>query len=165
MKLDLAKLKLIVEFKTPKEQGDVARFLDMVKYLVRYTENLSQWTFHQRSQLNFNVVFNWSPEHEKEFNELKRMQSSQPLIQFYNSMLPTKISFDASKTGLGVILEQQHEDQWLPVTYTSRAITEIQGRYAPIEREALAIQFACDHFHQYIYGRPVQLEMDHKSHI
>ena len=67
-----------------------------------------------------------------------------------------------SKKGLGAILEQQHEDQWLPVAYASRVITETQSRYASIEREALAIQLACDHFHNYIYGRPVQLETDYK---
>ena len=56
-----------------------------------------------------------------------------------------------SEKGLDALLEQQHEDQWLPVAYVSRAITETQNRYAPTEREALAIQFACDRFHQYIY--------------
>ena len=64
-------------------------------------------------------------------------------------MLHTKIPCDASKTALGVILEQQHVDQWLPVAYAFRAITEIQGKYAPIEREALTIQFTCERFHMY----------------
>ena len=48
LKPDQAKVKPIVEFETPKEQ-DVARFLGLVKYLARYTENLSQRTFHMRS--------------------------------------------------------------------------------------------------------------------
>ena len=43
----------------------------MVKYLARYTENLSQQTFHMRSQLKFNLVFTWGSELEKEFNEEK----------------------------------------------------------------------------------------------
>ena len=63
---------------------------------------------------------------------------------------------------MDTILKQQHEDLWLPVTYVSRAITETQRKYAPIEREALAIQFSCDCFHLYIYGRPVQLETNRK---
>ena len=44
----------------------------MVQYLARYTENLSQRTFHMRSQLKSNVVFTWEPEYEKKFNELKK---------------------------------------------------------------------------------------------
>ena len=84
------------------------------------------------------------------------MLSLQSIIQ-----LPTKILCDAKKR-LGALLEHQHGDQWLPVVYASCVITETQGRYALIEREALVIQFACEHFHQYIYGRPMQLETDHK---
>ena len=100
------------------------------------------------------------PEHKKEYNELKKLLSSQPMIQFFTLQLPIKISCDTSKKGFGAILVQQHEDQWLPVAYASRARRDTQSRYARIE--ALAIQFACDQFHQYVYGRPVQLETNHK---
>ena len=68
-------MKTIVESKTPKEQ-DVARFLGMVKNLSKYTEALSKRTFHMSSLLKSNVVFTWSSEHEKEFDELKSMLSS-----------------------------------------------------------------------------------------
>ena len=129
LKPDPAKAKPIVEFTTLKVQTDVARFLDMVKYLARYTENLSQWKFHMRNLLKTNIVFTWGPEHKKEFNELKKLLLSH-LIQFYNPQLQIKISCDASKKGVGAILEQQHEDQWLPVAYVSRAIKEMQSRYA-----------------------------------
>ena len=74
-----------------KAQADVARFLSMVKYLVRYTENL------MRMRKKSNVVFTWVPEHKKEFYELKRKLSSQSLIQLYVLQLPTKILCDASK--------------------------------------------------------------------
>ena len=80
LKPDPAKVKPIEEFTTPKEQAGVPRFLGVIKYLAIYTENLSQRTFHMRSLLKANVVFTWGPEHEKEFNELKKLLSSQPLI-------------------------------------------------------------------------------------
>ena len=107
LKTDLAKLKPIVEFKTRKEQRNVARFLGMAKYLAGYTENLSQRTFHMRSLLKSNVVFKWDPEQEKEFNELKRMLASQPLIQFSNPMLPTKISSLLVNASLSTYMEDQ----------------------------------------------------------
>ena len=83
---------------------------------------------------------------------------SQPIIQFYNPQMSIKISCNASKKGLGVILEQQCGDQWLSIVYASRAIMDTQSRYALIEQEGLAIHFACEHFHQYIYGRSVQVQ-------
>jgi hypothetical protein len=49
-----------------------------------------------------------------------------------------------------------------PVAYASKPLTECQKRYAQIEKELLAILYGCEHFHQYIYGRTVVVETDHK---
>ena len=38
---DPVKMKPIIEITTPKDQVDIARFLGLVKFLARYTENLS----------------------------------------------------------------------------------------------------------------------------
>jgi hypothetical protein len=48
------------------------------------------------------------------------------------------------------------------VAYASRALSPAQQRYAQIEKELLAIVFACEKFHQYIFGKKVQVETDHK---
>ena len=49
-----------------------------------------------------------------------------------------------------------------PVSYASRSLTDIEARYAPIDAEMLAVVIACRKFHQYIYGRNVVVESDHK---
>lgn len=49
-----------------------------------------------------------------------------------------------------------------PIVYASRALTKSQQNYAQIEKEALAISFGCEKFHQYIFGRSVTVESDHK---
>lgn len=49
-----------------------------------------------------------------------------------------------------------------PVAYGSRALTDAQKRYAQIEKELLAIVYGCEKFHQYIYGKEVEVESDHK---
>lgn len=46
--------------------------------------------------------------------------------------------------------------------YAPRTMTETQQKYAQIEKELLAICFGVDKFHQYIYGRQVVVETDHK---
>ena len=40
-----------------------------------------------------------------------------------------------------------------------------QQAYAQIEKEMLAIVFACEKFHNYIYGKEVEVETDHKPLI
>ncbi|KAF2895771.1 hypothetical protein ILUMI_10404 [Ignelater luminosus] len=41
-------------------------------------------------------------------------------------------------------------------------MTGAQKRYAQIEKELLAILFACEHFHEYNYGKHVVVQTDHK---
>ena len=48
------------------------------------------------------------------------------------------------------------------MAYASRAMSETEQRYSQIEKEALAIVWACEKFSDYIVGKLVQLETDHK---
>ena len=61
-------------------------------------------------------------------------------------------------TGLGAALIQ--EDR--PTAYASKALTPTQERYAQIEKELLAAVFRCIKFAEYIVGRDVTVESDHK---
>lgn len=80
------------------------------------------------------------------------------MLQYYDVEKPVTLSVDASSGGLGaVILQEQH-----PVAYDSRTLTECEQRYAQIEKELLAIVYGCEKFHQYLFGRCVQVESDHK---
>ena len=44
----------------------------------------------------------------------------------------------------------------------SKSLTDTETRYANIERELLAIIFACQRFNTYVLGRPFTVESDHK---
>ena len=69
------------------------------------------------------------------------------------------IQCDASQSGLGAALLQNGQ----PVAYASRALTDAETRYAQIEKELLAIVFACERFEPYVYGRDkVKVDSDHK---
>jgi hypothetical protein len=41
-------------------------------------------------------------------------------------------------------------------------LNETQRRYPQIEKELLAIVFGCKRFHQYVYGKTITIETDHK---
>lgn len=71
---------------------------------------------------------------------------------------------DASPVGLGAVLTQHsHGDPHpRPVLYASRSLTPTEERYSQTEREALAIVWACEHFHLYIYGAPFVVVTNHK---
>ena len=56
----------------------------------------------------------------------------------------------------------QLEESWRPVAYASTALTDMESRYAQIEKEALAITWACERFSNYILGKHISIETDHK---
>ncbi|UYV80066.1 K02A2.6-like [Cordylochernes scorpioides] len=66
---------------------------------------------------------------------------------------------DASKHGLGATLLQESQ----PIIFASRSLSKTEQNYAQIEKECLAIVFACERFHQYILGKcQVIVQTDHK---
>ena len=60
------------------------------------------------------------------------------------------------------MLLQQQADKWRPVAYASRAMSDTEQCYSQIEKEALNLVWACEKFSDYIIGRPIHLETDHK---
>ena len=57
---------------------------------------------------------------------------------------------------------QQQQGLWRPVAFASRALNEAETRYAQIEKEALALTWALEKFSEYVLGKCVILETDHK---
>ena len=90
---------------------------------------------------------------------MKEAVSSTPVLRYYNIEEEVTLQCDASQYGLGAALLQAGQ----PVAYASRALTPAETRYAQIEKELLAIVFACEKFEEYIYARNnVHVETDHK---
>ena len=83
------------------------------------------------------------------------------MLKFYDQSLPIRVSCDASTIDLGAVLEQKDNDQWHPIAYSSRSLTSSENNYSQIERELLSIVFACNKYHQYIYGQKFEVYNDH----
>lgn len=96
---------------------------------------------------------------------MKSNQSSQtaPCLALFDPNLKTKVSSDASKIGLGACLYQQQQDSdWRLVFCASKSLTSTEQNYAPIEREALGVTWACDTFAHLLIGLKFEIETDHK---
>ena len=104
------------------------------------------------------IGWSWHPEHDEALRKIKEALTTNPVLSFYDVGKPVKIQADASSTGLGACLLQEGK----PVAYASRTLTTAEKSYAQIEKEMLAITYSCRKFHPYIYGKPVQVETDHK---
>ena len=86
------------------------------------------------------------------------MATTSPLLKYYNPEDELTIQCDASEKGHGAAVLQKGQ----PVAFASLALTDTKSRYAQIEKELLAVVFALNKLEQYVYGRPVTIESDHK---
>lgn len=76
------------------------------------------------------------------------------------------LTANSSSYGRGAVLRQKDEEgKWKPIVYASRTLSTTEKRYVQIEKEALALTWACEKFHEFIYGLSFKLETDHKPLI
>ena len=106
--------------------------------------------------------FAFGNEQKEAFEELKRRLSSAETLGYFDKDAPTQVVADASPVGLGAVLTRVQKDGARVISYASRSLTETERRYSQTEKEALALIWACEKFHPYIYGTPLELVTDHK---
>ncbi|PIK48383.1 hypothetical protein BSL78_14743 [Apostichopus japonicus] len=158
MKPDPDKIEAVTQLPKPESRKDLERFLGMIQYLGKFLPDLSQESAPPRVLLRKEIEWHWDTEQEQCFQRLKELATKAPVLRYFDIDKPVKISVDASQKGLGAVLLQEEH----PVAYASRSLTPTQQGYAQIEKEMLAIVYGCEKFHQYIYGKEVLVESDHK---
>ena len=152
-------MKAITEMPRPTDVTGVQRLLGMSQYLAKFLPRLSDLTKPLRELTHKEVEWMWDQPQERAFKQLQEAITSTPVLRYYNLAEDVTIQCDASQAGLGAALMQGGQ----PVAYASRALTDTETRYAQIEKELLAIVFACNKFDAYIYGRSVvNVESDHQ---
>ena len=137
--------------------------MGMINQLGKFLPNCAELTHRMTALLSAKSSWLWGPEQAEAFKKVKTELTENPKVMaLYNPVGKTKLSADASSYGLGGVLLQKVEGTWKPVAYTSWSVSTTEERYAQIEKEALAITWACDKFSMYILGKNFEIETDHK---
>ncbi len=158
---DPQKITAVTEMPYPSNVKELQRFLGMINYLGKFIKNLSDVTKPLRTLLVKEVMWTFDQHHKEAIDKLKAMVTTSPTLSYYDVNLPTRVTTDFSGTGLGAMLKQFIDGEWKPVGYASRSLSPAEQNYCPLEGETLSLVFACERFHQYIYGKHFQLVNDH----
>ena len=164
VKMDPEKIKVVKDMQEPKNKKELQQFLGMVNYLVKWIPmqlRNKDCTSIRQLLLDKNAWV-WESHQQEAFDGLKDDLTSAPVLQYFDPNLPVKVSSDASSYGVGFVLLQLNRQEWKPIAYGSRSLTEAEKNWAQIEKEMLAVTIVCEHFHQYVYGRRFCAETDHK---
>ena len=158
LKPDPQKTLAIQFMQKPKDQAAVQRYLGFVNYWSKFLPKLSTLCEPLRELTKKNADWVWSDKQDIAFETIKNLVIKAPVLPYYDVNEEVTIQCDASQDGLGCVLLQNGQ----PVAFASKTMTETEKRYAQIEKECLAIVYACEKFNQYILEKSTKIETDHK---
>ena len=165
IRADPDKISAIVNMTPPKDLSVLCRFMGMANKLGKFSCHLADLTPPLSELLSPKRTWLWGPEHENAFMRVKEELAKPTVLALYQPGSKLKLSADASSYGLGAVLFQNTTNTWRPVAYASRALSETEKRYVQIQKEALAVTWACTKFIDYILGCKFVIEPDHKPLI
>ena len=135
----------------------------MVSFCHHFIKDFSTIAAPLRYLTKKDVPFQWTKQQQHTFNTLQHTLCSSETLAFYNPNADIRLTVDASPQGLGAILSQSQLDgSYCTVLYGSRLLTDVEIRYSQMERESLAVLWACKHFHYYVYYQNFTIQTDHK---
>ncbi|UYV84695.1 hypothetical protein LAZ67_X003121 [Cordylochernes scorpioides] len=152
---DPNKVQAIREFPSPSSIYEVRRFLGMVNFSGKFIPDLSTILYPLNQLLVKRNDWRWDGAQGEAFEKVKILLSTSPTLTFFYPNLPTTC-----------VLSQISEDRYQKaVAYASRTMSETEKRWAQIEKESLAIVWACEIFQDYLMGNTFSIQTDHKPLI
>ena len=127
---DPDKVKAILELNTPQNVEQLRRFLGIANYLGRFLSHLTEVAQPLHNLIRHNVAWTWSDAQEQAFKDIKKLVTSAPILTYYDCQKPLTIHNDASAYGIGSAIFQDGR----PIAYASRVLSDVESRYAQIEK-------------------------------
>ena len=103
---------------SPTSKKQVQSFIGMVNYLSKFSARLSELAEPIRELCKDKVPFNWGPEHQDAFKQIKHEIVRASILAYYNPRKEIVLQTDASVKGLGACLLQDQN----PVYFASKAL-------------------------------------------
>lgn len=94
---------------------------------------------------------------------LKFKLTNTSLLQYPDFSKPFILTTDANGYDTGAIIHLGKLGQDKPVAYSSRILNKAELNYSTVEKELLAIVWACEHFGPYLLGHNFHIVPDHEG--
>lgn len=161
--VDPERVKPMLEFSRPKNMKQVRRFLGMASWYRRFIPDFATIAEPLTRLTSKKARWTWTAEQDAAFDALKVALATAPVLTCPDYSKTFVLQTDASATGLGAVLTQEHEGGEKVVAYASRIMNKAERNYSATERECLAVLWACEHFRRYLEGYRFKVVTDHSS--
>ncbi|CAB3257988.1 unnamed protein product [Arctia plantaginis] len=154
------KIEAIAKAPPPGSITQLQAYLGLLNYYGKFLPRLADHLAPLHNLLRKDVPFCWTETCNKSFELSKKLVLEHGLLVHYDCMKDLYVTADASQYGIGAVLSHKIEKE--PICFASATLNNAQKNYSQVEKEALAIIFAVQKFHKYLYGRKFILVTDHQ---
>ncbi|KAL0456044.1 UNVERIFIED_CONTAM: Ribonuclease HI [Sesamum latifolium] len=150
-----SKIKVILDMKDPYNVNEVQRLTGRIAALSRFISKSAEKSLPFFKVLRKIRNFEWDTSCQQAFEELKDYLAKLPLLIkpcpgdtlcLYLSTTPQAVSS---------VLVRKEEGKQMPIYYVSKVLNGTEGRYAPIEKLALALVITARKLRPYFLTHPM----------
>ena len=142
----------------PENLKDLQTFLGMTQYLSKFSPQIAELAEPLQDLMKKHAPYAWGPEHSQALDYIKKELVQAPMLQYYDLKKETVLQPDASIKGLvACLLPDGH-----PINFASKSLQDAEHGYVAMELEALAVAWAMEKFHHFLYTSHFTLETDQK---
>lgn len=162
-----SKVDAIDNFPKPATRKDLRRFLGMMNFYRRFLPSAAQTQLPLQLLLgpcikNDRTLIEWTADTVEAFNDCKRMLREAAMLTHPAPSAKIALTTDASDIGLGAAVHQLINDEWQPLGFFSRKLTDAERKYSAYDRELLAIYAAIKHFRYMLEATNFIVFTDHR---
>ena len=123
--VDPQKISAITAWEAPKTVTEIRSFLGLAGYYRRFVDKFLTLAAPMTQLLHKGAKFEWTPERQKCFEEIKRLLVSAPILAMPKPDVDYSVYTDASRVGLGCVLMQDGH----VIAYASRQLRPHEKNY------------------------------------
>jgi hypothetical protein len=157
--VDSSEVQEVMDWQPPKSAHQIRSFLGLAGYYRRFIPDFSRIAKPMTELLKKGVKFVWSEACDKDFQKLRELLTSAPVLAQPGNSKPYEVYCDASGTGLGCVLMQANR----VIAYASRALRPHEKNYPTHDLELASVVHALKMWRHYLMGARCNIFTNHKS--
>jgi len=160
---DPEKTRAIENYPIPTNISELRRFLGKVGYYQSFIPHYAKLAEPLNFLLRKNVTWYWGINQQKAFDKIKQHMCNEVMLETIDYNYPLILKTDASDIGLGAVLSQCIDGKERVITYASKALRNSERNLSTYEKELLAILWATNKFHDYIFNEDFYILTDNQA--
>jgi len=163
VEMQTSKIDAVVQWPRPRNTHELRSYMGLCSYYRRFIAGFADTAAPLHALTGKGVQFQWGPEQEAAFIELKEKLTTAPVLGMPENTGQYILDSDASDVGLGAVLSQIQDGEERVIAYASRTLQRPERNYETTKKELLAVVYGLKQFRQYLLGRPIIIRVDHAA--